>query len=130
MRFSIAVLGAPYSSQASLSGLHFARAVLSSGHDLYRVFFYSDGVYNGNSLIVAPQDELNLNTEWKTLSAQNEVELVVCIASALRRGMLDEAESNRYDKAGFTLGPEFIISGLGQLIDAGIQADRLVTFNP
>ena len=130
MKFSIAVFGAPYSSQAALSALHFATAVLGTDHELYRVFFYHDGVYNGNALSAPPQDETNLNRDWAALARKHEVELVVCVASALRRGMLDATEAERYEKDGFSLGPEFIIAGLGQLIDAGLESDRLITFSP
>jgi tRNA 2-thiouridine synthesizing protein D len=42
---------------------------------------------------------------------------VVCVAAALRRGIKDEL-----------LAPGFRISGLGQLVEAGIQGDRLVVF--
>ena len=128
MKFSIAVFGAPYSSQAPLSALQFATAVLEAGHELYRVFFYHDGVYNGNALIIPPQDEMNINEAWCRLAREHEIELVVCIASALRRGMLDESEANRYEKTVHNLSPEFTVSGLGQLIDAGLESDRLVSF--
>jgi len=128
MIFSIAVFGGPYSSQASLSALRFADAVLRGDHTLLRVFFYADGVYNGNSLLVPPQDELHLYRQWQQFSRQHQVELVVCIASALRRGMLDKNEAARYEKKNHTLTPDFTVSGLGQLIDAGLQSDRLVTF--
>jgi len=42
---------------------------------------------------------------------------VVCVAAGMRRGIKDEI-----------LAPGFRISGLGQLVEAGIQCDRLVTF--
>ncbi len=42
---------------------------------------------------------------------------MVCVAAALRRGIKDE-----------TLAPGFRISGLGQLVEAGIEGDRLVVF--
>ena len=41
----------------------------------------------------------------------------MCVAAALRRGIKEEL-----------LAPGFRISGLGQLIEAGIKADRLVVF--
>ncbi len=129
MKFSIAVFGAPYSSQAALSALHFAAAVIDADHELYRVFFYHDGVYTGNSLISAPQDEVDLHKEWQTLASTHSIELVVCIASALRRGMLDEDEAVRYEKPGHSLGDEFTVAGLGQLIDAALESDRLITFS-
>ncbi len=130
MIFSVAVFGAPYSSQACLTALRFSTAVIEAGHDLYRVFFYHDGVYCGNSLITPPQDEININEAWCNLAKTHDTELVVCIASALRRGMLDKTEADRYEKTAWNLSPEFTVSGLGQLIDAGLESDRLVTFLP
>jgi tRNA 2-thiouridine synthesizing protein D len=44
MKFSLTVHGAPHNSQAVLSASRFARAVVSAGHKLHRVFFYHDGV--------------------------------------------------------------------------------------
>ena len=128
MKFAIVVHGAPYSSEACLSALNFARAVLESGHSINRVFFYHDGVYAANSLIAPPQDETPVSEQWQAFGTTNEIELIACIASCLRRGILDEAEAARYDKSAGNLAPGFTISGLGQLIDASINADRVVTF--
>lgn len=128
MKFAIVVYGPPYTCQASHSALHFARAVLEAGHEVYRVFFYHDGVYNGNALIAPPQDETDIHRQWSDLAREANIELIVCIASALRRGVLDETEANRYEKPASNIGKPFEISGLGQLIDAGINADRVVTF--
>ncbi len=128
MKFAIAVYGAPYSHQAPLSAFHFAKAVLDQGHEIYRVFFYHDGVYTGNESIAPPQDEPDIRQMWSSLAADNQIELIICIASALRRGVLDRTEADRYEKSNANLDEAFTISGLGQLIDAGLNADRLVTF--
>ncbi len=128
MKFAIVVYGAPYSNQAPLSALSFARAVLDGGHEICRVFFYQDGVHTGNRAITPPQDEANIQQQWSELATGNHIELVVCIASALRRGVLDQKEADRYEKSCANLDPAFTISGLGQFIDAGLNADRLVTF--
>ena len=128
MKFSIVVQGAPYSSQASLSALHYARAVLQAGHDIYRVFFYQDGVYNGNTLVTPPQNEIDIVKEWSMFATKNEIELIACIASSLRRGLLDETEADRYEKPAANIADGFTISGLGQLIDACIESDRVMTF--
>ena len=128
MKFSIVVQGAPYSSQAPGSALHFARAVLKSNHEIYRVFFHQDGVYTGNTAIAPPQDEPDLRQMWADFAKKNQVELIVCVASALRRGVLDKAEADHYEKAAANLDEAFTISGLGQLIDAALNSDRLVTF--
>ena len=58
----------------------------------------------------------------------HKLDLVVCIAAAQRRGILDANEAKRQGKDGDNIAPGFRISGLGQLIEAGIQADRMVVF--
>lgn len=128
MKFSIVVHGAPYSTQASLSALHFATAVLEEGHELYRVFFYQDGVYNANRLVTPPQDETDIVSRWSNFGLENDVDLVTCIASSLRRGILDGTEAERYEKPAGNMAPGFVISGLGQLIEACITSDRVMTF--
>ena len=128
MKFSIVVQGAPYSAASSLSALHFVQAALDSGHEIYRVFFYNDGVYNANELIAPPQDETDISAEWAKLSQTYDIELIICIASSLRRGILDKNEAERYEKSSANLNSAFTISGLGQLIDAGLSADRTITF--
>lgn len=128
MIFSIAVYGAPHSSQASHSALQFARAVLAEGHQLYRVFFYQDGIHNATSLAAVPQDEPDLVAGWQALGLEQGVDLVVCIAAALRRGILDETEQSRYEKTAHNLASGFVLGGLGQLMDASVSSDRLITF--
>ena len=81
------------------------------------MFFYNDGVNNASSLTEPPQDDRNIVARWSKLAADHKLDLVVCVAAALRRGIRDE-----------NLAPGFRISGLGQLVEAGIEADRLVTF--
>jgi tRNA 2-thiouridine synthesizing protein D len=54
--------------------------------------------------------------------------MVVCVAAAPRRGVVDEGEAQRNGKDATNIYPRFRISGLGQLVEAAIQADRLVVF--
>lgn len=128
MIFSLAVYSAPFSSQASDSAYRFACTLLSEGHKLHRVFFYQDGVYNANQLLTPPQDEPNLSKNWQQLAHKHEIDLVVCIAAALRRGILNQEEASRYDQSTHNLANHFEISGLGQLLDAALSSDRLITF--
>jgi tRNA 2-thiouridine synthesizing protein D len=128
MKFAIAVMSGPQSTQAPLSALHFASAVLEKGHDLSRVFFYQDGVYTANRFSTPPQDEPDINQRWSEFALQNDIDLVICVASALRRGVLDATESDRYEKSSDNISKGFEISGLGQFIDSAVNADRLVTF--
>lgn len=128
MIFSLAVYSAPYSSQASYSAYQFAVAALNQGHSVHRVFFYQDGVHNATNLAAPPQDEFNLQQAWQRLAKDHNLDFVVCIAAALRRGVLDEAEAKRYDKPSHNLANEFTISGLGQLVEAAVISDRLINF--
>ena len=128
MKFVIVVYSAPCSSEGCLSALRFTEAVLAEGHEILRVFFYHDGVYTANKLIAAPQDEADVAAMWQTLGQTNGLDLVACIASCLRRGIVDSTEAARYEKAADNLREGFTISGLGQLIEASMNADRVVTF--
>jgi len=128
LRFAIVVNEGPYTHQASDSALQFARAALAKGHEIFRVFFYHDGVNNGTRFAVPPQDDRNLQRAWTELALTKNLDLVVCIAAAQRRGILDANQAKRQGKDGDNIAPGFRISGLGQLIEAGIEADRLVVF--
>ena len=128
MKFGILVNEGPYTHQASDSAYHFTAAALRAGHEIVRVFFYHDGVNNGTRLSVPPQDDRNVSERWSALAEEHDVELILCVAAAQRRGLLDEDEAKRAGKNADNMAPGFQISGLGQLIDAGIQADRLVVF--
>jgi tRNA 2-thiouridine synthesizing protein D len=128
MKFSLLVLSSPWSAQSSDSAWHFARAVLAQGHDLYRVFFYHEGIYQGSSLSVAPQDEVDRVQRWADLAETHDTDLVLCIASAVKRGLLDATEAQRHERSAANIHPAFTLSGLGQLIDASAVSDRLLTF--
>ena len=128
MKLAIQINEGPYTHQASDSAYLFAKAALEKGHEIFRVFFYHDGVNNGTRLTTPPQDDRNIVNRWSKLAEENKLDLVVCVAAAQRRGIVDEGEAKRNGKDATNLAPGFRISGLGQLIEAGIQADRLVVF--
>jgi len=128
MKLSIQINEGPYQHQASDSAYQFIKAALAKGHEIFRVFFYHDGVNNATRLGVPPQDDRNITQQWTELQKEHELDLVVCIAAAQRRGLLDEDEAKRQGKDANNIAEGFRISGLGQLIEAGIEADRLVVF--
>ena len=128
MKLSILVNEGPYQHQSADSAIQFTKAALAKGHEIFRVFFYHDGVNNGTRFAVPPQDDRNITQEWSALAKEHDLDLVVCIAAAQRRGILDANEAKRQGKDGNNIADGFRISGLGQLIEAGIQADRLVIF--
>lgn len=127
MKFTIAIY-CPPQSPASRRALRFAQTVLQTGHTIERLFFYQQGIYNAVSSIVTPQDELNIHLAWQTFIEENNLDAVVCIAAALRRGQLDATEAKRYQKTAITISPPWQLSGLGQLHEAIQNSDRFVCF--
>ncbi len=128
MKLSVVLNEGPYQHQAADTAYHFMRAALAKGHEIFRVFFYNDGVNNGTRLTTPPQDDRNIVRRWSELAEQHGLDLVVCIAAAQRRGIVDADEQKRHGKNANNIAPGFRISGLGQLIEAGIESDRLVFF--
>ena len=127
MKFAIAVFS-PAHAPSSRRALRFAEAALAGGHEIVRLFFYQDGVHSASGNVVAPQDELDVAAQWRAFITEQQLDAVVCIAAALRRGVLDEAEAKRWNRPAANLPAPWDLSGLGQLHEAAQLADRLVTF--
>lgn len=128
MKIGVVISEGPYTHQAADTAYHFVKAALAKGHEVPRVFFYHDGVNVATRLSVPPQDERNIQKNWTELAKEHGIDMVVCIAAAQRRGLLDENEAERQGKDANNIAEGFRISGLGQLIEMGIQTDRLVVF--
>ncbi|MCB1687314.1 MAG: sulfurtransferase complex subunit TusD [Halioglobus sp.] len=128
MIYSLLVLSSPASGHGSRTGAEFARSVIARGHSIHRVFFLDAGTLTGSCNSVFPQDESDPALAWEALHREHAVELVLCISSALRYGMLDETEATRYERPSASINPAFTVSGLGQLVDACAHSDRLITF--
>lgn len=117
MKFALLVTAAPFSTQGAETALRFARAAISNGHTIERIFFFRDGVHNANRFSTAPQDEKNIPAEWQQFCQVQAIDAVVCVSAALKRGI---TEKNIIDN--------MQIGGLGLLTDAIINADRILTF--
>jgi tRNA 2-thiouridine synthesizing protein D len=128
MNYCLHLTSAPYSQQSATSALLFAEKVLARGHSISRIFFSGEGVLNGNALSTPPQDESNISQAWSELAKTHQIELILCVASALKHGVINEQEAKRYQKNSHNLQHGFEISGLGQLVEACLVNDRVVTF--
>lgn len=128
MKFSIQINEGPYQHQASDTAYQFAKATIAAGHEIFRIFFYHDGVNNATRLAVPPQDDRNIAKQWSELAKEHNLDMVVCIAAAQRRGIMDADEAKRQGLDANNIAEGFRISGLGQLIEAGIESDRLIVF--
>ena len=106
MLFGILVNEGPYQHQASDSAYLFAQAAIEEGHTIFRVFFYHDGVNNGTRLATPPQDDRHIPNRWSELAEKHDIDLVLCVAAAQRRGMgdPDEMKRNKTDADNFKKG--------------------------
>ena len=128
LRYVLLINAAPQSGEAAKSALRFAEALLKMGHHIERLFFYGDGVMNASNLTVMPQDETNLPAAWNALIEANDLSSVVCVSSAIRRGIVDSAEAQRHELPASSCYTSSEIGGLGQLIEALSNCDRTLSF--
>lgn len=128
MKFAIQINSSPYRSNAGHTAYRFINAALAQGHEVFRVFFYHDGIYHGLRHATPPDDELQFTAQWSELSRRYRIDLVLCISAAQRRGLLCADEAQRQRKQDNDLADGFRISGLGQLVEATLVSDRFIVF--
>ncbi|QJT82956.1 sulfurtransferase complex subunit TusD [Kosakonia sp. MUSA4] len=128
MRFALMVTGPAYGTQQASSAYQFALALLETGHTLSSVFFYREGVNNANALTAPASDEFDLVRAWQRLHDEQQVELHICVAAALRRGVVDDNEAERLALPAANLQAGFSLTGLGALAEAALSCDRVVQF--
>lgn len=128
MRFALLVHGAPGSAASSNAALRFAETLLAGGHSIVRVFFHGDGALHANAAALTPPNESDLSARWHALAGEHGIELLACVGSATRRGALDDREAARHGMSAGTVRHSFELAGLGQLVDAALRCDRVISF--
>ncbi len=128
LTYTLLVNGAVYGTQSARNAYLFAEALIEKGHQLKSVFFYQDGVFNGSALTLPANDEFDLVNAWQTLATKHQVRLETCVAAALRRGVIGEAEASQHQLLSNNLAGQFEQSGLGSLAEALLSQDRVVQF--
>ncbi len=128
MKFAVQINTGPYASNAGLDAYCFIQAAIQAGHQIQRVFFYKDGIYHALRKATPPDDEIQFTRNWSKLAKEHQVDLVVCISAAQRRGLLCADESRRQGLHDDDLAPGFRIAGLGQWLEATLQAERCLVF--
>ena len=64
MRYVLQVTQPLYGGQGSALAVQLAQALLENGHQLDQIFFYREGVYNGNAFSYPANDEINILLEY------------------------------------------------------------------
>ena len=128
MRYAIQINASPNHTHTGYSAYRFIDAALAQGHEIYRIFFYHEGIYHAFNHNSPPDDEINLTVCWGELAEKCGIDLVVCISAAQRRGLLYADEAQRRNKQDTDLAAGFRIGGLGQWVEALLEADRVIVF--
>lgn len=126
LSYSIIITQSPALYESHQTGQKLAQEILSSGDVIDRIFFYQDGAYVGLKNQIPGQGLLASYEGWVELKNNHSVPLHICIANGLRRGVVDNTESNRYEQLE-TLHPDFQLSGLGELVEAFQSSNRIIT---
>ena len=117
MKFGLMVSEGPYTHQASDTAYQFAKAAIAKGHEIQRVFFYHDGVYNATRLTEPPQDDRHIVNRWSALKAEHRSTW----SSASPRRCAAASRTRCWRRA--SASPAW-----ASWSTAGIKADRLVIF--
>ncbi len=128
MKFALQINSSPYNAESGETAYQFSKAALAAGHEIMRIYFYYDGIYHGLRFAKPPEDECQITQRWSELADKHDVDLVLCISAAQRRGLLCKDEAQRQQKLDDDLADGFRISGLGQLVEVMLHADRFIVF--
>ena len=126
--FTLIVTANPFSGSEHQQAQSFALAALIAGHNIQRIFFYQDAVLCANDRINPPQGQASTADAWLAIHKAHGIPLQLCIANSIRRGMVNQQESDRYKLNGATLRDGFELTGLGEMAEAVTLCDRVVEF--
>lgn len=99
---------------------------LKNNHGL-SVFFYGDGAITANCLSWQPDDQINVTKDWQRLASDYQLELPVCVSTALARGITDTENSKRHGLSGNNLADKFSLVGLSTVVMA-MQQSKVIHF--
>lgn len=128
MKYAIQINASPYHSTSGETAYQFIKSALEMGHEVVRVFFYQEGVYHAFRTMAPPEDEVQIVARWSALAREYNVDFVVCISAAQRRGLLETNEAKRQGKKECDLAKGFRVAGLSLWVEAMLIADRFIEF--
>ncbi len=103
-------------SPPNTSAIETSQALLQAGHTIAQVFFHGDGVYHAQGQI--PSEALDVATAWHALAQNHDFPLLVCISSAVKRGIYQDTQKDQAN-----LAPGFEICGLGSFMEITTQVE-------
>ena len=106
MQFSLIIRTRPQDTVHWQQALRFAETATQMGHSIRQCFFQSEGV------LAATHPEAY--EDWCRVAESTGAELLLCSQAA-----------EAYE---ITANNPFVIGGLGALVEAGVRADRVISF--
>ncbi|OOF44051.1 MULTISPECIES: sulfurtransferase complex subunit TusD [Rodentibacter] len=125
MNYVLAVKSPIYGKQGAYLAYQFAEALVKKGHTITQIFFFQEGVSNGNAFVYPANDETHLQQYWQRFSKQNDIPLHLCVAASQRRGVVDNMTAKASEDNNLAEG--FVMAGLGEFMAAVLKSDRLIT---
>jgi tRNA 2-thiouridine synthesizing protein D len=92
-RFLIFVTGSPFDTLNGHTALSFCEAATSLGHRVDQVFFYQQGVQQGNTDVQSGAGEKRLLEQWIAFSEQTKTPLNICVTASIKRGLISEEDA-------------------------------------
>ncbi len=114
-KFVILISASPQNSQSHMTAIKYVKALERFGEIVSCIFFYQDAVSVANKYNQPPSDEPQLLEAWGELAENSKLELMTCIATSFRRGVIDNDEANNRELSDSNLSKYFSVVGLGQL---------------
>ncbi|QCI26553.1 sulfurtransferase complex subunit TusD [Buchnera aphidicola (Stegophylla sp.)] len=129
MIYTIIVMGSIYGTENAISAFLFSSFLLKiRKNNINNIFFYCDGVLNGNKMFYIAKDEHNLIDSWYYLSKEFSINLNICSSAAYRRGVIDDDMALDLGFLHGNLHSAFKLTGLGTLVKSIFSSDRVVQF--
>jgi tRNA 2-thiouridine synthesizing protein D len=116
------VITTPPNSNLTATAISIVRKALTMKMKVVGVFFYQDGVLNGSQHLALPNDEFQAHQQWQKLHQDHQLPLHLCATAAEKRGLTDDTSSSETTN----IHSAFQLSGLGELVELNVKADRLI----
>ena len=126
--YSVLITTSPFHGDSAMRALAFIEGAIANGDTINNIFFYGDGVYHTNNLMLQTSDSHFAHGDWKQLATNHDIQLLVCITAAVKRGIVSQQEAHENGIGFANLHAPFEQAGLGEFFTALHECKRLVQF--
>ena len=124
--YACLITSSPSDTLATQDAIVLIKQLLENGNLIDHVFFYCEGVHHANHLNKPLGDEFNANQAWAALANEYNIPMLVCVTSALRRGVVDSETATQEGLSQHNLAVPFQQVGLGEFFTRLHSVDNLV----